>query len=275
MKTQFLQVPDGTIAYEETGHGPLLVCAPSMGDLRGEYRFLAPLLAGQGFRVASLDVRGHGQSSVRWPDYSVAGVGADMLALARALDLNPAVLVGTSMAGGAAVWAAVENPERVRGIVLIDPFARNVDTNPLMALLFRVLFSRPWGAAAWQRYYRTLYPTRKPDDFASYSAALRANLTERGRLEALQAMLAASKAASEERLDRVSVPAMVLMGEKDPDFKDPAGEARLVAGRIHARVALLPNAGHYPHAEFPEETASQILSFLQTITEMTGAGHAA
>ena len=88
-------------------------------------------------------------------------------------------------------------------------------------------------------------------------------------------MLAASKAASEERLDKVSVPALVLMGEKDPDFKDTAGEARLVAERIHARVAMIPNAGHYPHAEFPEETSSLILTFLQTLTEKTGARHAA
>ena len=136
MTTKFIQMSEGKIAYEEIGSGPLMVCAPSMGDLRGEYRFLAPLLAARGYRVASLDVRGHGETSTHWPDYSVAGVGADMLALARALDPAPAVLVGTSMAGGAAVWAAVENRDRVRGIVLIAPFARNVGSNPLLELLF-------------------------------------------------------------------------------------------------------------------------------------------
>ena len=65
--------------------GPLVVCAPGMGDLRGEYRFLAPQLAAAGYRVVVFDVRGHGESSVYWNDYSVAGIGADMLAIARAL----------------------------------------------------------------------------------------------------------------------------------------------------------------------------------------------
>ena len=40
MGTQFLQHQNGSIAYDDSGSGPLVVCAPSMGDLRSEYRFL-------------------------------------------------------------------------------------------------------------------------------------------------------------------------------------------------------------------------------------------
>src|SRR5215471_4600884 len=79
MATQFLTAQDGTLAYDDTGAGPLVICVPGMGDLRAEYRFLAPKLVAAGYRVVSLDVRGHGETSVRWPDYSVAGVGADIL----------------------------------------------------------------------------------------------------------------------------------------------------------------------------------------------------
>jgi pimeloyl-ACP methyl ester carboxylesterase len=106
MSTQFLVRPQGRIAYEETGAGSLVVLVPGIGDLRGEYRFLAPRLAAAGYRVVSMDLRGLGESSPGWDDYSAAAVGSDVVALLRELDAGPAHLVGTSMAAGAVAWAA-------------------------------------------------------------------------------------------------------------------------------------------------------------------------
>ncbi|MBI3943830.1 MAG: alpha/beta fold hydrolase [Chloroflexi bacterium] len=155
MPTQYQKHQNGKIAYDDTGSGPLVLCIPSMGDLRGEYRFLAPQLAAAGYRVVTLDVRGHGETSTRWPDFSVGAIGSDMLALIRSLHAGPAVLIGTSMAAGAAVWAA-EAPELVTGLVLIGPFVRGEGSWPLQ-LLFTVLFARPWGPAMWRRHYTTLW----------------------------------------------------------------------------------------------------------------------
>ena len=124
MGTRFLKIKEGSIAYEEQGSGPLVICVPSLGDLRGEYRFLAFHLASAGYRAISMDVRGHGESSPLWPDYSVGAIGGDILALIRHLDSGPAAIIGTSMAGGAAIWAAAEDPDLVSGLVLIDAFYR-------------------------------------------------------------------------------------------------------------------------------------------------------
>src|SRR5262249_61214355 len=87
MQARYLTVPGGRLAYDlygavDTGH--LVICAPSLGDLRSEYRFLAPQLAAAGFRVLPYDLRGLGESSVRWSDYSAAATGSDMLAFVRA-----------------------------------------------------------------------------------------------------------------------------------------------------------------------------------------------
>lgn len=271
METQYLPVPGGRIAYEVAGNGPLVVCAPSMGDLRQEYRFLAPRLVEAGYRVAWMDVRGHGESSVGWSDVSVVGVGSDMLALVRHLDAGPALLYGASMAAGAAVWAAVEEPQAVSGLVLSGPFVRNEpigtdkNTGRFYGLLFGVLLSRPWGAAMWSLYYNNLYPTRKPQDLAAYRSKLRANLAQAGRLESLQAMLRADKSPSEERLARVERPVLVLMGDKDPDFKDPAAEAEWIGRMTRGKVHILPGAGHYPQAEYPEETAALVANFYQSL----------
>jgi len=264
MATQYLTYQSGRIAYDDTGSGPLVLCAPSMGDVRAEYRFLTPLLVAAGYRVVTMDLRGLGESSVQWDDFSVAGVGSDMLALIRHLDSGAAIIVGTSMAAGAAVWAAAEASEQVAGLVLIGPFVRG-ETSAVNALLYALLFNRLWGVQAWQWYYSTLYPTRKPTDFPDYAAALGANLKESGRLEALQAMMRASKAASAGRVGSVAAPTLVVMGGKDPDFRSPEAEAQWVAEAVRGRYVMIDGAGHYPHAEMPDTTAPLIAEFLQTV----------
>lgn len=264
MGTKYLEVQGGKIAYDDTGSGLPVICVPSMGDLRGEYRFLTPQLSAAGYRVIRMDVRGHGETTASWPDYSVGAVGSDLVALVRSLDAGPAILIGTSMAAGAAVWADAEAPGLAAGLVLIDPFVRGEGT-AINRLLYSVLFARPWGPRVWQLYYSMLYPARKPDDFGEYSSRLRANLEEPGRMRAVYHMMAASKAASAERLPRVTAPALVVMGSRDPDFKDPEAEARSLGQALHAQVEIIEGAGHYPHAEMPEVTGPIILSFLQTL----------
>lgn len=274
MGAKYLELNGGKIAYEDAGSGPLVVCVPSMGDLRGEYRFLVPQLVSSGYRAVTVDVRGHGESSPAWPAYDVGAIGSDLVELIRGLGAGPAVIVGTSMAAGAGVWAAAEAPERVRALVLVDPFVRG-EGAWWNRLLFTLLFARPWGPSVWLRYYASLYPTRKPGDFAAYAAALQANLQEPGRMEALLHMMNASKAASESRLPQVKAPVLVLMGSKDPDFKDPEAEARWVAEHLNGTYKMIPDAGHYPHAEMPEVTAPLIVSFIQSLqpSVSTGAEH--
>ena len=276
MTTQFLNVPDGRLAYDSTGSGPLVIGVPGMGDLRAGYRLLAPQLVAAGYRMVSMDVRGHGESGTHWPDYSVAAVGQDILALLRALDAGPAILVGNSMAAGAAVWVAAEAPEQVKALVLLDPAVRG-EVSGAMRTLLAALFARPWGPSAWIAYFKTLFPARKPADFAAYTAALKQNLSEPGRLEALYQMMIASKAASETRVQRVSAPTLVLMGSKDPDFKDPAAEAAWIAGELKGTFELVEGAGHYPHVEMPEISGPRIVQFLNTLeleTDHVAISHA-
>jgi pimeloyl-ACP methyl ester carboxylesterase len=274
MGTEFLQHQNGSIAYDDSGSGPLVVCAPSMGDLRGEYRYLIPQLVDAGYRAVSLDVRGHGETSTQWDDFSVAGCGSDLVALIRHLDAGPAVIIGTSMSAGSAIWAAAEAPECVSGMVLIGAFTRGKTAWPVK-LLMSILFARPWGPGMWIRYFSTLFPSRKPHDFAEYSTQLRANLTQPGRMEALQKMIPASKIPSEERIPLVKVPVKVMMGSKDPDFKDPQAEGRWVAEHLHGTLEMIEGAGHYPHAELPEITGPKILSFLKMLEHEEEVVHAA
>lgn len=257
---------DGHIAYSDAGSGPLIVMVPGLGDLKEEYRFLTPLLAEAGYRAVAMDLRGHGDSSAgRWRDYSSSATGSDIVALVRALG-GPATVIGTSMGAGAAAWAAAEAPDLINRIVLVGPFVRDIPPASfkerlLMALVKRI-FVGPWAPSLWATYYRSLYPTAKPADFDAYVAALKANLSEPGRMDAVNGMLRAHKADVESRLNEIRAQALVVMGTKDPDFPDPASEATTVARLTRGTSVMIDGAGHYPHAEMPDATAKAILAFL-------------
>lgn len=262
MTTQYLDRGEGQVAYDDTGgSGPLVLLAPGMGDVRALYRFLTPQLVAAGYRVVTMDVRGHGETSARWPDYSPEAVGDDMVALLTALDGGPAVVVGESYTPSSAIWAAAEAPDLVTGIVLCAPFIREVKLNPVMRMLSELIGRSP---LLWTNFfYPSLYPTNRPPDFDAYRKALRANLREPGRMAAVRAMVTASKSRANARLADVACPVLVIMGTKDPDFPDPAAEARLGAdSATDGTVVMINDAGHYPPAEMPEATAAALLPFL-------------
>ncbi len=266
MNTQYLKLNDGTLAYDDTGgSGPLVVMLPSLGDVRHEYRFVTAPLAQAGYRVVTLDMRGHGQSSANWPDYSVAAVGRDILALVEHLGAGPAVVVATSYPAGAAVWAAAEKPAAVQALVLIGAFVRNFPPSAVQKMLIATAFGGPWRVRAWDMFYKSLYPSRQPADFAEYRQQLRQNLSEPGRFAAVKAMTHASRDDSARRLGQVQSPALVLMGSKDPDFPDPAAEAQFIAGALGGEYGIIEGAGHYPHAEMPDQTLPPLQQFLAKV----------
>ncbi len=270
-KSQYLQRPEGRIAYDVRGEGPLVVCLPGMGDVRFSYRVLAAELAAGGCTVATMDLRGHGDSDTTFSRFDVVAAGEDALALVEHLTTGsggvaPAVLVGNSMSAGAAVWAAAERPDLVQGLVLTGPFVRDLPVSPLQKAMLSLLLRRPWGAAAWLAYWKSLYRTEKPADFAEHRALVAASLRRPGGWAAFRATTRTSHEPAHERLGDVHVPTLVVMGTKDPDFPDPAAEARFVAGALGGEVLLVEGAGHYPHAEMPGQVVAAALALVRRAT---------
>jgi pimeloyl-ACP methyl ester carboxylesterase len=277
--TEFLDVEGGRIAYDVTGSGPLVVLSHGIGDRRQAYRFLAPMLAQAGYRVANADLRGHGESSMGWR--SVTGTEAisrtdvadDLLALIRHLG-GPAVIVGHSISGGAATIAAAQAPDLVSGIVEINPFTKmqKVHVGALLRIRrYRQGLSRLMGMQLfrslriWMRYLDVAYPT-KPADYADYMAALAAKLREPGRMAEFMKTGKSTPADAGAQLPNVTVPALVIMGTLDPDFADPRAEGDAIVAAMPSgvgTVAMVEGAGHYPHAQSPDQVAALVIGFLK------------
>ena len=244
--TSYLRRPEGRVAYDVDGDGPLVVLVPGMGDLRATYRFIAPVLREAGYRVALMDLRGHGDSDATFATYGDVETASDIIALIEELG-GPASIVGNSMGAAAAVIVAAQRPDLVDGLVLVGPFVRS--------------------ALTWKSYLPKLYAGRRPADFEAYRKQVVASLHRPGHAKAFSRTTHISHDPAEARLHDVRAATLVVMGEKDPDFPDPKAEAAWIAEVLHGEVVMVPEAGHYAQSQQPDTTANAVLGFLKGLKD--------
>jgi pimeloyl-ACP methyl ester carboxylesterase len=262
-KTRFLQRPEGRIAYDDQGAGPLVVAVPGMGDLRSTYRFQIPALVEAGYRVVTVDLRGHGDSDTRFSSYDDEALASDLLALMD--QLGPAVIIGNSMGSGAAVIAAAQRPDLVTGLVLIGPFVRNPALSKAKTLMFRIAMARPWARLVWRVYLPSLYAGHKPTDFGAYRALVLDAMGRPGYSAAFARTARTSHAPAEAALSGAKAPSLVVMGSSDPDFEEPVAEAQWIGDTIGSRVVIVDDAGHYPQSQLPDVVNPVIVGFLREL----------
>lgn len=128
-----MDLDGGKIAYTETGRGETLVLLHCTGGSRAQWQPLAAALQTR-FRVAAPDLHGHGDTDP-WPGdgpFTLAAEAAIVAALIGARP-GPAHLVGHSYGGAVALRAALEAPERVASLTLIEPVAFHLLANDNLA----------------------------------------------------------------------------------------------------------------------------------------------
>ena len=271
MPLQHFDTDGGRLAVEIDGSGPLIICSPGLGDHRDVYSPLSAQLVSAGYTVARMDNRGHGDSSTTFTRYGDEATADDFLFLASKLSNGRrVVLAGDSFAGGAATIAAGKNPEAVAGIILLAPFLRN--PNDFMATwIMPLLFFRPWGPWFWQTYAATLWPGLN-EKAAARAKQSRTLLTRPGYWSAFQKTVGGldHRAVKPWIPKAKGTPALVVMGDKDPDWSKPLEEAAWVAGNFEEREVLaVEGAGHAPMVERPDVVGRGVSGFL---TKLKGEG---
>ncbi|WP_375429185.1 alpha/beta fold hydrolase [uncultured Sphingomonas sp.] len=266
MIISFVGTAGGELAVEVAGDGPLIICSPALGDTRDAFAPLAAHLAACGYRVARVDLRGHGDSSVGFDRYGDEAIADDFLTLIDVLGRGePAILAGASLSAGAAVIAAGRRPDQVAGLVLLGPFLRNGMGDAMLRVL-RAAFMRPWGPFVWRAYAAKLWPGLGAKA-GERAAASTVSLTRPGRWPAFRATFAgADHRAVAPWIDRVRAPVLVVMGEADPDWKNPRDEAEWVASNFaDVELIMVPDAGHAPMFERPAVVNPAVARFLTKI----------
>lgn len=225
-----------------------VVLLNSLGTDLGFWSSQVPALLAAGHRVVRYDARGHGGSPLPPGPYTVAALGADLLALLDRLGISRATLCGVSLGGATALWAAAHAGERVDRLVVCFSSA---DFGPADGWLARAELVRREGteAVADAVLARWLTPA---------AAAEQPQLPARMR-EMLVATPAAGYASSCEaiaaldlgpELGAITAPTLVVSGAEDPATPPEHGR-RIAAAVAGARFTELPAAAHLGNVERP------------------------
>ena len=133
-------------------------------------------------------------------------------------------------------------------------------------ILMRVAMARPWIATTWRFYLPSLYAGRRPEDFSQHLDEVVASLKRPGYAAAFAALTRSlDHDVVERRLGEVRTPTLVVIGAQDPDFPDPEAEARWIAETLDGDVVMVPEAGHYPHAQRPDLVGPAVIAFSRRI----------
>jgi pimeloyl-ACP methyl ester carboxylesterase len=254
-----VNVEGGVLAYEVAGTGPAVLCLPSLGDTRREYERLTPALVEAGYQVITTDLRGMGESRGKFRSHNLRDLTNDIKTILDAEKVTEAHLVACSVSGASAGLFAVENPARVKSLIMFNPIM-HTGSRLTTALMVTALRTPGLGRQIWSSYFKSLYPSRPVEP--EYLAQVVAETRKPGAMKSIADMCATPRIDRE--ISQIKVPALIFFGSKDPDFKNAAQEAELVQREIpQAQVNVLEGLGHYPQREKPEAVLPQVLECLK------------
>lgn len=266
-------VVDGLVArYGVAGDGPALVLLHGDGDSKFSWSWVLPALA-RTHRVYALDLPGF--DGARLPDYAPARFARFLGAFLDALAIPSAAIVGNSFGGLVALRFALDTPERVRALGLVDSAGLGVAMTPVATAMALPGYGEaalgwgqtPFGAAQRNWLRHTMLFARSGCVPAAWYAEQERLAQRPGFAAATLAALRAITGPSGQRevllwhLPRLAMPTLVLWGANDyvfPVWQAYAASAQLRRGRL----AILPDCGHIPHVERPRETAAELSGFL-------------
>ena len=160
---------DITLRVEVTGDGPTVLCVSGWPELAGSWHNQIEFLSSQGYRVAALDVRGYGGSSIptEVERYTLKQLSSDIAAVANALSDEPVVLVGHDW-GAPIVWnTAIRHPDRVRAVAGLS-----VPYIPATGMSLIDVFDQVYA----DRFFYVLYFIRPGKPEADFDADVRGAL---------------------------------------------------------------------------------------------------
>lgn len=248
-----------TLAWREAGDGPALVFLHGLLGSADSWVRQFPAFAAR-FRVIAWDAPGYGGSSPIGPE--MEGFTDALETLLARLDAGGATLVGHSMGGVVAAYAAARPGSAIGGVVLScshPGYAAPPETPPTAKLLERL---EALGRDGPEAYGRARARAMVAPHAAEEAVALAARIAAQTRPDGLYTATRALQFADARPLyARIRAPMLVLFGAEDPVVR-PALSAELRALTPQAEHHLLPGVGHAPYLENPDGYNAALLDFL-------------
>jgi pimeloyl-ACP methyl ester carboxylesterase len=282
------------IHYVCGGSGPPLVLVHGLGSSAAVelYYNLEPLAAHH--RVLAIDLPGFGKSDKPMLQYTIELFVKAVRDLMTSEGLERAAVMGVSMGGRVALGLALESPELVERLVLVDALGVGP---PRRVLAYRVLLTKCLGELTLRgtaRALRRMNPAtirrfwgwylRRPDRvkttwsderIANHGTLLSSPEYRAAYLSALRSIAGVRQLRGgigvQDRLSELRMPTLLIWGRHDHIF--PARHAEAAKDKLACgRVVIFEESGHTPQMEEPERFNRLVLDFLTEPASRSGEG---
>jgi pimeloyl-ACP methyl ester carboxylesterase len=272
--SRFAEVNGVRVHYQERGTGEVLILIHGNNSSAYSWKDVFDELAKQ-FRVVALDLKGFGFTEKPEGDYRLETQAALVIGLLDQLKIERAVWCGSSMGGGVALAAAINYPQRVGSLILVDSSAFTEVAG---------------GASLAPAYVRWPYIGGAVTALALTSDSLvreglrksfhDASKVTNERVEAYYRPLQtrggqrAARLVREQRdytriensLDKIRCPVLIIWGEHDRLIWLEDGR-RLQSKIAGSQFVIFTQCGHLPQEEAPERFAWEVVRFMKSKAE--------
>lgn len=245
--------------YEVHGTGEPLLLIHGLGSSSRDWEYQLPAFT-RYYQVIICDVRGHGQSDKPPGAYSVPLFADDIVQLIQTLDIAPAHVLGISMGGMIAYQLAVDHPEMVKSLIVVNcnpelPVRTFKDRLTIWQreMIVRLVGMRKMGQVLSERLFI------KPEQ-----EELRQVFVQRWAENDPKAYLAAMRAivgwSVVKKLPALTMPVLVIAADQDYSFVDD--KAVYMPLMSNAQLLVIEDSRHATPVEHPEAFNQAVLSFL-------------
>jgi 3-oxoadipate enol-lactonase len=250
-----------TLAYSEAGQGTPVVLLHGF-PLSGAIWHEQQKQLSDRFRVIVPDLRGHGRSPAPSGIYEMDLLARDVLALLDVLLIKRAIVMGHSMGGYVALAAWKLAPDRFLALGLVDS-QTGADTEEGRQGRYKMVekVAAEGSKVAAEAMLPKLFAPNLSAGAPVFEQVRQIilNTSSAGIIGSLQGM--AIRPDSSEILPKISVPVLILTGDKDQII--PLEKTKAMAATIPtATLTVVENAGHMPMLEQPQATTTALRDFL-------------
>jgi pimeloyl-ACP methyl ester carboxylesterase len=272
VKARFVRLPSGIrVRVVESGPevGVAVVLVRGWGCSAYAFRKNVGALGERGARVVAVEMKGQGCSDKPLGEgaYSVEALTEHVIEVLDALEVQSATLAGLSLGGLVAARVALQAPERVKRLALLDPVGFGRVRLVGLARLFPVsvggvlprIAARRWAFALALRgaYGSRARPSAR--DVDEYFAPAR----DPAFVQTLWALLHEVdwRLLTTDELRRLTMPLLVIFGSEDR-LVLPRDAERLAREAPDGRVMFIEGAGHASPEEAPDEVNAALADFI-------------
>ncbi len=251
---------DAAINYATFGDArkPAIIFSNSLGT---NYQMWQPQINffKKEYFIVCYDTRGHGASTAPQGPYSIEQLGTDVVNLLDHLNIQKTSFCGISMGGLTGQWLAIHHPERFNHVIVCNTAAKIGQEQAWndRAQLVREQGLKPIAETAASRWFTEPFIRSNTAIVESLSNDLGAGSPE-GYASCCEAL---AKADVREQLKNITVPTLVVAGQKDP--VTTVADAQYIINNVRSSSLFEINASHISNIEQPKAFNQAMQSFLQ------------